>query len=67
MDRSFCPQCGSPLRLEPARGKGMVVVPSGTLDEYKGWKPGKEYYKEGRAEWLPELELDGKGMEVHVG
>lgn len=65
LHRSFCPHCGSPVRLTTAFAplSTFVAVPAGTLDGGKesemrraGWQPDAEYFIEDRAGCLGALE-----------
>ncbi|KAH8203380.1 hypothetical protein TruAng_002475 [Truncatella angustata] len=58
LERSFCSICGSRVRNEATRRKGvMAVVPTGIIDGDKaGLKPRFEFFCKNREEWVAKVE-----------
>lgn len=54
--RSFCGNCGSPIKIENAAYAMGVTIPYGVLDweENDGWKPDREVFCKRRVAWLDE-------------
>lgn len=52
--RSFCSNCGSPL---PRAGKGILVVPAGSLESAVRTKPTAHIFAASRAGWDSGLEV----------
>ncbi|KAJ5109356.1 Glutathione-dependent formaldehyde-activating enzyme/centromere protein V [Penicillium angulare] len=54
VERSFCPNCGSPLVAMNAKYPDLVIVTYGTMELGEGqtWKPGMEFFCKRKIEWL---------------
>ncbi|KAJ5478345.1 Glutathione-dependent formaldehyde-activating enzyme/centromere protein V [Penicillium desertorum] len=55
VERSFCPDCGSPVIAEnKTKFPGAVIVTYGTMELESGryWKPELEYFCKRKVEWL---------------
>jgi hypothetical protein len=50
--RSFCPECGSPIVEEVAVMPGMVMIGAGTLDDTDWVKPGMEIFCDSAQSWV---------------
>lgn len=53
--RSFCPECGSPIRSDAVSIKDHVFVKAGTLDsvEWTWLKPTVQIFCDSRQTWMP--------------
>ncbi len=54
--RCFCSICGSALPFAPAEGRGLVVVPAGSLDTPVALKPDAHIFMSSKANWDDRLD-----------
>ena len=53
VDRSFCPECGSPIVFEAAVFPGFTFVHAGTLDDTSWLDPKVHVYCDSKEKWTP--------------
>ena len=53
VDRSFCPECGSPIVFEAAVIPGLTIVHAGTLDDTSWLDPKVHVYCDSKEKWTP--------------
>ena len=53
VDRSFCPECGSPIVFEAAVFPGLTFVHAGTLDDTSWLDPKVHVYCDSKEPWTP--------------
>ena len=53
VDRSFCPECGSPIVFEAAAIPGLTFVHAGTLDDTSWLDPKVHVYCDSKEKWTP--------------
>ena len=53
VDRSFCPECGSPIVFEAAAIPGLAFVHAGTLDNTSWLDPKVHVYCDSKEQWTP--------------
>lgn len=58
-ERSFCPECGSPITAVLAEMGDLVFIKAGTLDDRTWLKPELEIWRESAQPWVPEDEEIG--------
>ncbi|KAI1294543.1 Mss4-like protein [Xylaria venustula] len=57
LKRSFCGNCGSPVKSLSSAAPGNVVVPIGIIDGDKdAFRPQMEFYCRGKADWVGAIE-----------
>jgi hypothetical protein len=56
VDRSFCPECGSPIFSDVAVMPGLAFIKAGTLDDTSWLDPKMHVYCDSKEQWahIPE-------------
>ncbi|MEP7243792.1 MAG: GFA family protein [Gammaproteobacteria bacterium] len=57
--RSFCPQCGSPIvsDTEGTRAHGITILKAGLFDDTSWLKPSVQIFCDNAQAWMPALDL----------
>jgi hypothetical protein len=53
VERSFCPECGSPIVFNSAGNPGLTFIYGGTLDDTSWLDPKVQVYCDSKEQWTP--------------
>ena len=67
VERSFCPECGSPIVFEAAVIPGLTFVHAGTLDDTSWLDPKVHVYCDSKEKWTPIPEGSQKFAKMAAG